>query len=1405
MKHFQAFLILPVALLICAETALAGQSLSYSGRLVNSNGSPVIGPVNLKAELAYTNASTVILCSDEIASVPLANGVFHIKLELDCTPSTLVTVLANTPANESVAIRITDQSNSKVYSFQALHSIPFSLMSEMSKQIVQMSATEGQILTWDDTAKKWVPRNPVGTGNGSVTAINTGAGLIGGPISTSGTIAIDVEGVTSAMIKEGTIVDADISPTAGIAQSKIANLGTDLGNKEDKLPTGGATTDYLDGAKAWQNFDQSVRGALLLGLGTGTAAPIADTNNVMEALENLQAQILSNDTAFDGSGQWSKTVDKIYYNTDNVGIGTANPNEKLDVTGNIALSGKVRFKDSGTNYVELKAPVTIGSTVTFTLPGSLGTNGQVLRTDASGNLSWVTVSTDSSAIVDGSIVDADIAAGANIAQSKIAGLSTSLTNLQNSIASLTTDNVAEGSTNLYFTEPRVLGTDLAGLNTTAGAVTAADTMLSSIGKLVGNIAAVSTAQSNYVLKAGDTMSGNLLMGGYTVTGLAAPLLDSDAATKLYVDTKAAGASQWTTSGTKIYYDSGNVGIGTTNPATKVAISGTNVATNFTTNNTTGVLSLLDTTTPSAVGVGPKIVFGSSYYTLGATMSAASIGSYKEFAPDNGTNEYKHSLVFNTSNNGVGVTEKMRITSAGNVGVGTTSPGGKLHIEGNRNQMIVQRQNGIMPDGATYDVGGIVYRDTHLRDAVESNPAAYMKIRNVNTNGSFPTSIRGTQLEFGTADGNDGQGVSASTKMTITPDGNVGIGTITPINKLDVTGDIGLTGKLRLKSDNANYVELKSPTALAATTTYTFPATAGTSGYVLTTDGAGALSWSAVATTGTAVGGDLTGTIANAQLGSGVVGSTEIADLSITNGDIANNTINYSKLFLVDGDIPQAKVNGLVTALAGKEPTITAGVSSQYRRGDKTWQTLNTSVVPEGTNLYFTDARVSAALMSSYAVGTALPLATTDTLNQALGKLEAQIIANDTAFDGTGQWGKNGLDVYYNAGKVAVGATVPTYPLDVTGDIRSTTRLRVGANNASITTAGNDISLIDANGNTAFRGTRSTSAWSDAVNTQWFQVGNTGTDYVSFSTAGGGTASRMKAQTSSFQIAAGSSSNVPTGLFEVSSNTTGLFNVLANGNVGIGTTAPGSSLTVAGAASEATVIPQSKNSITLFGSGSSYFQGRDVTNDIEFMMGTSTATEVFSGSITAHDYALRTGNNPRVTIKHATGNVGIGTTAPSEMLHVNGKVLAVSYEYTSDERLKKNIQTIPYALETVNQLSGVTFDWRVDEFPERNMPKERTYGFIAQEVEKHVPELVSTGKDGFKSVQYGNITALLVEAIKELFTDSQKTQKNQIALERKIASLEERNKKLQSEMEAVRKQHAKDMEEIKKSILELKKK
>lgn len=78
--------------------------------------------------------------------------------------------------------------------------------------------------------------------------------------------------------------------------------------------------------------------------------------------------------------------------------------------------------------------------------------------------------------------------------------------------------------------------------------------------------------------------------------------------------------------------------------------------------------------------------------------------------------------------------------------------------------------------------------------------------------------------------------------------------------------------------------------------------------------------------------------------------------------------------------------------------------------------------------------------------------------------------------------------------------------------------------------------------------------------------------------------------------------------------------------------------------------------------------------------------------------------------------------------------------SSDERLKENVNTIENALEKVSALRGVTFDFKED--------KQKQIGFIAQEVEKVIPEAVGERPDGYKGVAYGNLVGLLVEAIKE---------------------------------------------------------
>jgi hypothetical protein len=83
--------------------------------------------------------------------------------------------------------------------------------------------------------------------------------------------------------------------------------------------------------------------------------------------------------------------------------------------------------------------------------------------------------------------------------------------------------------------------------------------------------------------------------------------------------------------------------------------------------------------------------------------------------------------------------------------------------------------------------------------------------------------------------------------------------------------------------------------------------------------------------------------------------------------------------------------------------------------------------------------------------------------------------------------------------------------------------------------------------------------------------------------------------------------------------------------------------------------------------------------------------------------------------------------------------AINFNSTSDQNLKTNIQTVENALEIVNNLRGVSFEWKEN--------GNKSYGVIAQELEKVLPELVRG--DDPKTVSYSGIIGVLIEAIKEL--------------------------------------------------------
>ena len=200
-----------------------------------------------------------------------------------------------------------------------------------------------------------------------------------------------------------------------------------------------------------------------------------------------------------------------------------------------------------------------------------------------------------------------------------------------------------------------------------------------------------------------------------------------------------------------------------------------------------------------------------------------------------------------------------------------------------------------------------------------------------------------------------------------------------------------------------------------------------------------------------------------------------------------------------------------------------------------------------------------------------------------------------------------------------------------------------------------------------------------------------------------------------------------------------------GNVGIGTSAPNSTLTVGNAAGtiagEISINPSASTN-----------EGGQI--NIRKSLNGSTADWIIDQyGTTSSDARLRIFNSIAetngITIME-NGNIGMGSLTPSVRLQVAGDIIANSIAGSSDARFKTNITPIENPLQKVLQLRGVNFDWKTTEFPARSFSENRSVGFIAQEVEKVLPEVVQTEKnaEGYKSVQYDKVVALLVEAIKD---------------------------------------------------------
>lgn len=290
---------------------------------------------------------------------------------------------------------------------------------------------------------------------------------------------------------------------------------------------------------------------------------------------------------------------------------------------------------------------------------------------------------------------------------------------------------------------------------------------------------------------------------------------------------------------------GHMGIGTPAPNTALTIKSSNYTPAFPVTMDVIDNSALAQDIGGGIGFGATDGTGDKWYgSIRGGKSNAISGNYDGY------------LSLSTRVNGTdGMTERMRITSAGNVGIGTSAPAAKLEVANgdvlftdsnvSHPMAMVLSNNvrgkfsyvdstggGLSISGATDSSITPISINSYVgvSDPTDSTPAIILNA--VKSNGGAGTTPMGNlETVFQLQNFN----LPLVTALGI---GNVGIGTATPGSTLDIKGT------LRLSGATSGYVGF-SPPAIAGSTTYTLPSAPGTNGQVLTTNAANVLSWTSV--------------------------------------------------------------------------------------------------------------------------------------------------------------------------------------------------------------------------------------------------------------------------------------------------------------------------------------------------------------------------------------------------------------------------------------------------------------------------------------------------------------------------------------------------------------------------------